>query len=220
VVLRIVIVEDDFLVRQGIERALAGQSDLELVASCDTYDAAIDAIDVHRPDVVVTDIRMPPTMSDEGIQLAAQVTERELATGVVVLSQYDEPDYVLALLDGGTDGRAYLLKERISDVVQLTGAVRTVARGGSVVDPRVIERLVEAKSGTASAFARLTVREREVLEAMASGMSNSGIADDLDIGLRSVEKHVSSIFAKLGLEEEVSVNRRVQAVLLLLSELQ
>jgi DNA-binding NarL/FixJ family response regulator len=218
-VIRIVIVEDDFFVRQGLERALAGQSDLELVASCGNYDDAIEAVDVHRPDVVITDIRMPPTMSDEGIRLANALTERDIDAGVVVLSQYDEPEYVLALLDGGTDGRAYLLKERISDTVQLTTAVRTVTRGGSVVDPRVVERLVESRSGTTSTFGRLTIREREVLEAMATGKSNSGIADELGIGLRSVEKHVSSIFAKLSLEEEQSINRRVQAVLLVLSEL-
>lgn len=219
VTLRIVIAEDDFLVRQGIERAIDGQTDLEVVASCGSFDEALGSIGRHGPDVVITDIRMPPTMSDEGIRLAAEVSTRWPDVGVVVLSQYDEPEYVLALLDGGTDGRAYLLKERISDVGELSTAVRTVARGGSVVDPRVVDRLVAAKTAGASAFEWFTVREREVLEAMASGMSNAGIADHLGIGLRSVEKHVSSIFTKLGLEEEPSINRRVQAVLLLLSDL-
>ena len=217
-VVRILLAEDDFLVRQGVERALAGHPDLEVVASCDSFDAAVAAIAKHLPDVVITDIRMPPTMSDEGIRLARDIAERHPGIGVVVLSQYDEPDYVLALLDRGSDGRGYLLKERISDVAQLTSAVRVVAAGGSVVDPRVVERLVEAKSGR-SVLEWLTPREWEVLEAMASGMSNAGIAERLGIGLRSVEKHVSSIFVKLNLDEEDTANRRVQAVLMFLAEM-
>ena len=216
--LSIVVAEDDFLVRQGLERAVDSQRDFELAASCSSYDEAVDAVERRRPDVVVTDIRMPPTMTNEGIRLAEKLSTLQPDIGVVVLSQYDEPEYVLALLGDGTDGRAYLLKERLSDVAQLSTAIRTVAQGGSVVDPRVVERLIDAKSAGTSPFDWLTAREREVLEEMASGMSNAGIAERLGVGLRAVEKHVSSIFAKLGLEEEPATNRRVQAVLLLLSD--
>jgi DNA-binding NarL/FixJ family response regulator len=215
--IRILLAEDDFLVRQGVERALAGHPDLDVIASCDSYDTAVAAMEKDLPDVVITDIRMPPTMSDEGIRLARNIAQQHPGVGVVVLSQYDEPDYVLALLDGGSDGRAYLLKERISDVAQLTSAVRVVAAGGSVVDPRVVQRLVAAKTG-GSPFDWLTPREREVLEAMASGMSNAGVAERLGIGLRSVEKHVSAIFVKLNLDEAKTTNRRVQAVLVFLAE--
>jgi len=218
VTIRIVIGDDDYLVRQGIERALESQDDLEILASCDGYDALLKSIEDHAPDVVVTDIRMPPTMSDEGIRLALHLAATRPNTGVVVLSQYDEPEYVLALLEPGAEGRSYLLKEKISDVDQLAGAVRSVADGGSVIDPQVVERLVQARAKRKSKLEWLTPRERDVLEAMARGMSNSAIGAHLGIGIRSVEKHISSIFAKLGLHEELDVHRRVQAVLTFLSE--
>ena len=209
--------EDDYLVRHGIERALDSQSDLDVVGSCGNLGEAVAAVETTLPDVVLTDIRMPPTHTDEGIRLAAHLADEHPGVGVVVLSQYDEPDYVLALLDRGTDGRAYLLKERVSDMTQLTGAIRSVAAGGSAVDPTVVARLVEARSRGGSPLDRLTARETEVLEQMATGKSNAGIGDELHIGIRSVEKHISSIFAKLGLAEEDSVNRRVQAVLIFLA---
>ena len=216
--IRIVIGDDDYLVRQGIERALESQNDLEILASCDGYDSLVDAVERHQPDVVVTDIRMPPTMSDEGVRLASYLAATRPTTGVVVLSQYDEPEYVLALLEPGAERRSYLLKEKISDVDQLAAAVRSVADGGSVIDPQVVERLVQAKANRKPKLEWLTPRERDVLEAMARGMSNSAIGTHLGIGLRSVEKHISSIFAKLGLSEEMDVHRRVQAVLTFLSE--
>lgn len=216
--IRTVIGEDDFLVRQGVERALATQDDIEVVAGCGDHDALVAAVDEHDPDVVVTDIRMPPTMSDEGIRVAAHLAATRPEVGVIVLSQYDEPEYVLALLEPGAEGRSYLLKERISDVTQLADAVRSVANGGSVIDPQVVERLVQARDPTRSPVDQLTSREREVLEGMARGMSNAAIGEHLDIGLRSVEKHISSIFAKLHLTEEEHVHRRVQAVLTFLSE--
>jgi DNA-binding NarL/FixJ family response regulator len=215
--IRTVIGEDDFFVRQGVERALDTDSEIEVVASCADLGRLRAAIDEQRPDVVVTDIRMPPTSSDDGIRLAAELATSEPGIGVVVLSQYDEPEYVLALLDSGTNRRAYLLKETISDAAQLAGAVRSVAAGGSAIDPRVVERLVAARLDRGSLIDWLTPRERAVLEAMARGMSNSGIADELGIGVRSVEKHVNAIFAKLGLVEEDHVHRRVHAVLQFLS---
>jgi DNA-binding NarL/FixJ family response regulator len=218
VAIRVVVAEDDFLVRQGVERALATQDDLVVVASCERYESLLDAVTEHEPDVVVTDVRMPPTMSDEGIRLASHLAAEHPSMGVVVLSQYDEPEYVLALLDAGFDRRSYLLKERISDVDQLAGAVRAVAAGGSVIDPQVVQRLVEARSRRRSPLEWLTLREREVLEAMAQGMSNAAIGAHLGMGLRSVEKHISSIFQKLGLAEEERVHRRVRAVLTYLSE--
>ncbi|HZD00189.1 MAG TPA: response regulator transcription factor [Actinomycetes bacterium] len=216
--IRIVVGDDDYLVRQGIERIIAIHEDLEVVASCGHYDALRQAVAEHRPDVVLTDIRMPPGMSDEGIRVASHLATAAPEVGVVVLSQYDEPEYVLALLDAGSDRRSYLLKEKISDVDQLAAAIRTVADGGSVIDPKVVERLVAARARGDSPLAWLTGRESEVLAAMARGMSNAAIAAELHIGTRAVEKHINSIFAKLGLVEDDKRHRRVQAVLTFLSE--
>jgi DNA-binding NarL/FixJ family response regulator len=200
--IRLVVGEDDYLARQGIERILATQPDLEVVASCGDYATLREAVIRDQPDVVVTDIRMPPTMSDEGIRLASQLWIAAPQVGVVVLSQYDEPEYVLALLEAGSARRSYLLKEKISDVDQLARAIRAVAAGGSMIDSKVVERLVTARARGRSPLAWLTPREREVLEAMATGMSNSAIAASLRTGTRSVEKHINSIFAKLGLVED------------------
>lgn len=216
--LRIVLGDDNYLVRQGLASVLATLPDLDLVASCGDLGSLREAVRQHRPDVVLTDIRMPPGMSDEGIRLATELATAAPAVGVVVLSQYDEPEYVLALLEAGSDRRAYLLKETISDAGQLAGAVRTVAAGGSVIDPKVVERLVTARSRGHSPLSRLTPRELEVLAAMARGMSNAAIAAGLHVGTRAVEKHVNSIFAKLGLVDDDRHHRRVQAVLAFLSE--
>lgn len=216
--IRVVIGEDDYLVRQGVERALATQDDLVVVASCERYEGVLEAVDEHQPDVVLTDIRMPPTMFDEGIRVAAQLAADRPEVGVVVLSQYDEPEYVLAFLEARSERRAYLLKEKISDVTQLAGAIRSVAAGGSVIDPQVVQRLVEARSKRDSPLEWLTPRERDVLDAMAQGMSNAAIGAKLGIGLRAVEKHISAIFQKLHLTEEPHFHRRVRAVLAFLSE--
>jgi len=216
--IRLVVGDDDYLVRNGIERILVTQPDLEVVASCGDYDTLRTAVMRDRPDVVVTDIRMPPTMSDEGIRLASHLWTAEPQIGVVVLSQYDEPEYVLALLEAGSARRSYLLKEKISDVDQLVGAIRAVAAGGSVIDAKVVERLVTARARGRSPLSWLTPREREVLEAMAKGMSNTAIAVSLHTGTRAVEKHINSIFAKLGLVEDDKSHRRVQAVLAFLSD--
>jgi len=218
VTVRVVLAEDDVLVRQGVEAVLASADDLTLVASAGDIDTALQAIKSSNPGVVVTDIRMPPTMTDEGIRLAAEVGRRYPRTGVVVLSQYDDPDYVLSLLGAGTKGRAYLLKERVSDVEELCSAIRAVAQGGSVLDPQVVERLVQARTRRTSPLDRLTPRETEVLAAMARGLANGAIADELGVGLRAVEKHINAIFLKLGLSEETAVHKRVVAVVTFLSE--
>ena len=215
---RVALAEDDVLVRQGIVGVLASAEDLTLVASASDFDAALLAIESSDPHVVVTDIKMPPTMTDEGIRLAAEIERRYPGIGVVVLSQYDDPDYVLSLLGAGTKGRAYLLKERVSDVEELCRAIRTVAQGGSVLDPQVVERLVQARTRRTSPLDRLTPRETEVLAAMARGLANGAIADELGVGVRAVEKHINAIFLKLGLSEETAVHRRVVAVVTFLSE--
>lgn len=216
--LRVALAEDDVLLRQGIAAVLASAEDLLLVATAGDFDTALAAIASSDPQVVVTDIKMPPTKTDEGIRLAAEIERRYPGVGVVVLSQYDDPEYVLALLGAGTRGRAYLLKERVSDVEELCSAIRTVAQGGSVLDPQVVERLVQARSRRTSPLDRLTARETEVLAAMARGLANGAIADELCVGVRAVEKHINAIFAKLGITEEPAVHKRVVAVVTFLSE--
>jgi len=171
------------------------------------------------PDVVLTDIRMPPTGTDEGVRAANELRRTAPGIGVVVLSQYVEPAYALALLEEGSDGRAYLLKERVSDVDQLRDAINEVARGGSVIDPKVVEALVEARSRAKESPLRfLTPREQEVLAEMARGRNNAGIGEALGLSERAVEKHINSIFAKLALSEEPDSHRRVKAVLLYLAD--
>lgn len=215
--LRVVVAEDSLLVREGIAKLLEVQGDLEVVALCEDYDSLIAAVERESPDVVLTDIRMPPTGSDEGIRAAAELREHHPQVGVVVLSQYAEPAYALALLDGGSEGRAYLLKERLADGEQLVEAIHRVAEGGSVVDPKVVETLVSDRKAP-SPLDRLTPREREVLGEIAQGKNNAGVATSLVLSERAVEKHINSLFSKLGLTEEPDVHRRVMAVLLYLSE--
>jgi DNA-binding NarL/FixJ family response regulator len=171
----------------------------------------------HAPDVVVTDIRMPPTMSDEGIRAARELRTLQPKTGVVVLSQYAEPAYALALLEHGSGGRAYLLKERIADPAELVAAIVAVADGGSVIDPRVVEVLVNSRNTKPSPLDQLTTREKEVLAEMAQGKNNAAIGAALFLSDRAVEKHINALFSKLGLSEEIDVHRRVKAVLVFLS---
>ena len=217
--LRVVVAEDNALLRDGLSRLIAAEPDLELAGTCADLPGLLSAIDEEPPDVVVTDIRMPPSGTDEGIRAANAVRERHPGVGVVVLSQYANPDYALALLEGGSARRAYLLKERVGDVGELLGAIREVARGGSVVDPKVVDALVTATSrAVRSDLDRLTPREGEILAEMATGKSNAAIAASLVLSERAVEKHTNSIFSKLGLTEEPDVNRRVKAVLLFLAE--
>ena len=216
--LRLVVADDVLLVREGIQRLIDLYDDLDVVAAVGDLSGLLAAVTEHRPDVVVTDIRMPPDFSDEGIKAAARLYEESPATGVVVLSQYAEPEYAVALLQRGSRGRAYLLKERISEPDQLAGAIREVAAGGSVVDPRVVEILVSGARPAADPLDQLTPREREVLAQIAQGKSNAGVAATLFLTERAVEKHINSLFAKLGLSSEPEVHRRVTAVLIYLSK--
>lgn len=209
--------EDNYLLREGLARLIEAQAELELVGVCSSFDELLATIEVTAPDVVITDIRMPPTGTDEGIRAAQHLRESSPSTGVVVLSEYAEPAYVLALLDQGAAGRAYLLKERVSELGQLVAAAREVARGGSVIDPAVVEVLIEGRSRAARSPLRyLTVREGEILGEMAQGKTNAAIGSMLGISERAVERHINSIFSKLGISEEANVNRRVKAVLLFL----
>ncbi len=215
--IRVVLAEDNTLLREGIARLLERAEDIELVGTAVDRPSLEALIEAESPDLVVTDIRMPPTGTDEGIQIAAALRESRPQVGVVVLSQYAEPAYALALLEGGSEGRAYLLKERVSEVDDLMAAIRTVAEGGSVIDSKVVESLVSTKTPKTSDIDRLTPREREILSEMAQGKSNAAIAGALVLSTRAVEKHTNSIFSKLGLSEEIDVNRRVKAVLLYLA---
>ncbi len=217
--IRVVVAEDHALLRRGLERMVDAGPGVELVGAASDLPAVLELVDALQPDVVITDIRMPPTGTDEGIRLAAMLRERLPSCGVVVLSQHAEAEYALALLAGGASGRAYLLKERIADEGELLGAVREVAAGGSRIDALVVEELVRGQRGTTpSGLARLTPRETEVLGEMAQGKSNAAIAATLVLSERAVEKHTNSIFSKLGLAEERDVNRRVKAVLMYLQE--
>ena len=217
--IRVVVAEDSLIVREGLVQLLAGSPSVDVVAAYGDVDAVLAAVERDRPDVVLTDIRMPPSNTDEGIRLAEQLRERRPATGVVVLSQYAEPPYVLALLERGSDRRGYLLKERIHDRGQLVSAIDAVAQGGSVVDPKIVEVLVEGKARAArSPLAGLTPRERDVLAEMAAGKSNQAIAESLVLTKRAVEKHINSIFLKLGLADAEDVSKRVKAALMFLSD--
>jgi DNA-binding NarL/FixJ family response regulator len=216
---RLVLAEDQYLVREGLRRLLEAQDGLEVVAVCDDLESLLAAVEEERPDVVVTDIRMPPESTDEGIRAAARLRETHPGVGVVVLSQYATPGYVLALLEGGSEGRAYLLKERVKDLEQLLAAIHAVADGGSVMDPKVVEALVaENARAEDSRLNELTPRERDVLREMAEGKNNAAIAEALFLTQRSVEKVIHSIFLKLGLTWETAVHKRVKAVILYLAE--
>lgn len=215
---RVIVAEDSLLVREGIARVLDLQEDIEVVAMVGDLPALMAAVASEAPDVVLTDIRMPPTGTDEGIQAATALRTDHPDIGVVVLSQYAEPAYALALLEEGSERRAYLLKERLSDPTQLVGAITQVAAGGSVVDPKVVEVLVSARARTRSSpIDRLTPREREVLHEIAQGRNNAAVGQALYLSERAVEKHISSLFSKLGLSEEPDTHRRVKAVLLYLA---
>jgi DNA-binding NarL/FixJ family response regulator len=215
----VVIAEDSFLVREGVHRLLARQSDIELVAESADLPGLMAAVAEHSPDVVVTDIRMPPTSSDEGIQAATTLRKSHPHIGVVVLSQFAEPAYATPLLADGSAGRAYLLKERIGEPGQLVEAIRAVARGGSIIDPVVVDAILrDSAKRRSSRLATLTQREQNVLSHIAQGKSNAAVGQALFLSEKSVEKHINVLFAKLGLDATPEVNRRVLAVLLYLSE--
>ena len=217
--LTVVVAEDAFLAREAIEQVLSRAPDVEVAEVCEDRYSLLAAIDKHQPDAVVTDIRMPPTGTDEGIQVARAVRESHPDMGVVVLSQFVEPAYALSLLESGSAGRAYLLKERIHDGEQLIRAIKAVVAGESVIDPKVVDSLVEAQARQEhSPLAQLSDRESEVLAEIAQGKSNSAIAESLFLTKRAVEKHINSIFLKLDLRDSDDVSRRVKATLMYLSD--
>ena len=217
--IRLVLAEDDYLVREGVRRLLETRDDVEIAAVCGDLESLLAAVDAEQPDVVVTDIRMPPTETDEGIRAADRLRETHPDVGVVVLSQYANASYVLPLLEAGSSRRAYLLKERVKDLDQLVGAIEAVAEGGSVIDPKVVDVLVaETARADDSPLNELTPRERDVLREMAEGKTNAAIAASLVLTERSVEKVIHSIFLKLGLTWETAVHKRVKAVILYLAE--
>lgn len=214
--------EDGYILREGLEQVLLDADGVEVVASCADLGALRRAVDAHRPDVVLTDIRMPPTNRDEGIRVAAELRTSHPEVGVVVLSQYLEPAYVMQLFETGSNGRAYLLKDRVSDRRGLVDAIAVVAEGGSAIDPKVVEVLVEARARSdRSPLRDLTTRELEVLRAIAQGKSNVAIARDLVLTKHAVEKHINMIFSKLGLSgspDTENVSRRVMATLMFLAD--
>jgi DNA-binding NarL/FixJ family response regulator len=216
---RVVFAEDNYLVREGTAALLSASGEVDLVSLASTYDELMTAVDEDRPDAVLTDIRMPPTSTTEGIDAARKIRADHPEIGVVVLSQYAEEEYAYELLKDGAAGLGYLLKERVADLDELVRALNEVARGGSVLDPKVVEALVARKDRVAhSPLAQLTEREREVLGQMAQGKNNAAIAKSLFLTERAVEKHINSLFHKLGLTEETEVHRRVMAVLAFLRD--
>jgi DNA-binding NarL/FixJ family response regulator len=216
--IRLVVGDDEYLIREALQKILANVSNVDVVRFCTDADSLLAAVQEEEPDAVLTDIRMPPTHTDEGIRVAQTLRASHPSIGVVVLSQFADSDYALALLDAGSAGRAYLLKERVSEPAELIAAIKAVVEGGSVIDPKVVEVLVRARSfGAQSPLASLTPREREVLAELAQGKSNAAIASSLVLTKRAVEKHINSIFLKLELPSPDDVSRRVKAALLFLA---
>jgi DNA-binding NarL/FixJ family response regulator len=219
VAIRVILAEDSFIVREGLQQLLSSSPGIDVVATCNDVDSLVAAVQTEKPEVVLTDIRMPPTNTDEGVRVAARLRESHPDLGVIVLSQYADPMYVVNLLESGSDRRGYLLKERVHNRGELVSAVDTVARGGSVIDPKLVEVLVAARARAEhSPLSELAPREREVLAQIAQGKSNSAIADALVLTKRAVEKHINSIFMKLGLAHADDVSKRVKATLLFLAE--
>jgi DNA-binding NarL/FixJ family response regulator len=217
--LRVALGEDSLLVREGIQQLLAVDPEIEIVAAAADLPSLRAACERERPHVVVTDIRMPPTSTDEGIQLAAELRDVDPTIGVVVLSQFSDPIYALALLERGSDRRAYLLKERVHNRAELMAAIRAVAGGGAMIDPKIVEALVRARSrGARSPLNDLTAREREVLSEIAQAKSNAAIAGSLFLTKRAVEKHINAIFLKLNLADAEDSSKRVKATLMFLSD--
>ena len=217
--LRVVLADDHYLVREGTRSLLEDTGQVDVVATAADADQLRTAVAQHHPDVVITDIRMPPTHSTEGIQAAHEIRRKFPDTGVVALSQYVDGGYALELFKNGTDGLGYLLKERIGDLDELLAAIQAVVDGGSTIDPRIVEALVQSRADAANSPLRhLTARELDVLREMAQGKNNAGVAAALHLSESAVEKHVSSIFLKLGVVEDSQISRRVAAVLTYLQD--
>jgi DNA-binding NarL/FixJ family response regulator len=216
---RVIVADDRLLFRMGLERVLEDDRRVDVVAVCKDLPSLEEAVETTDPDVVLTDMRMPPGNTDEGIRFALELRSSHPDIGVIVLTQYAEPEYALRLLAEGSDRRGYLLKESVAERAQLVSAIESVAGGGSVVDPAIIDDLVTAKEAVAdSPLAKLTPREKEVLTEIAHGKSNTAIAASLFLTKRSVEKHINSIYTKLDLLETEDVSKRVAATLLFLSQ--
>ena len=215
--LRVVVADDNVFIRNGIAAMIHAIDDVELVAECADLPELRTAVADHDPDLVVTDIQMPPTLTDEGIVAALEIRADRDDVGVLVLSQYVEPEYVMTLFEDGSEGLGYLLKERVADLDEFERAIRSVASGQSAVDPKVVEVLVSSRSRRPSEIDLLTPRETEVLGLIAEGLNNAAIAERLVLGDKAVAKHINGIFSKLGLSEEDEVHRRVKAVLLWLA---
>jgi DNA-binding NarL/FixJ family response regulator len=216
---RVAVAEDSLILREGLRQLLAASPGLEMVASCGDLPSLLNAVERNSPEVVLTDIRMPPSNSDEGIRFAARMRETHPSIGVVVLSQYSEPNYVLSLLEEGSDRRGYLLKDSVHNRSELVSAIDAVARGGSYVDPKIVEVLVTARSRAKhSPLSELTAREQEVLAEIATGKGNTAIAESLVLTRRAIEKHINSIFMKLGFRDTDDVSKRVTATLMFLAE--
>jgi DNA-binding NarL/FixJ family response regulator len=211
--IRLVVADDTMIVRQGVVSIVDRVPGVTVVAQCGDLPSLLDAVDEHEPDVVLTDVCMPPSMSDEGIRAARHIRAERGATGVVVLSQYAEPEYVLQLFEQGSDHLGYLLKEHLGDPAELERAIHTVASGGSVVDPRIVEVLVAARTSATTPVDRLTPRERDVMALIAEGLNNAAIAERLVLSDKAVAKHINSIFSKLDLGESEDAHKRVMAVL-------
>lgn len=217
--IRVVVGEDSYIAREGISRALEEEADIEVVATCTDLPSLRATVAEARPDVVLTDIRMPPTKTDEGVRLAAELRLTHPDIGVVILSQYAEPLYATELLEGSSDRRAYLLKDRVQDHSELGRALREVAAGGSIIDPRIVELLLTSQRRRQDAhFDALTPREQEILALVAEGWSNPAISERLGITTRAAERHISSIFSKLGLGDTEQVSRRVKAAVMYLAD--
>lgn len=217
--IRVVVAEDNYLASEAIARVLEREEGIEIVGTCADLETLREVVNAEQPDVVVSDIQMPPAQTDEGIRFASELRATHPGVGVVILSQHAEPLYATQLLAEGSDGRAYLLKDRVKDRSDLTRAVREVAEGGSVVDARIIELLVTAKRGRdQSGFQQLTPREREILGLVAEGWSNAAVGRQLGITTRAVERHIHAIFSKLELGDSAEHSRRVKATLLYLAD--
>jgi DNA-binding NarL/FixJ family response regulator len=217
--LRLVIADDDYLVREALTRILTDVTSMEVVRSCQDRDSLLEAVRDQRPDAILTEIRMPPTRTDEGIQVARALRRTDPDVGVVVLSHFADPSYVLELLESGSAGRAYLLKQRVSDPRQLVAAVEAVVAGESLIDAVVVDALVRSRThGARSQLSQLTAREHDVLAEIAQGKSNGAIARSLVLTKRAVEKHVNAIFMKLDLRTSEDVSRRVMATLIFLAD--
>ena len=214
--MRVVVADDAVILREGLARLLV-EAGFDVVGQAGDAGELLEQIEATSPDVAIVDIRMPPTHTDEGLQAAAEIRAGHPSVGILVLSQYVRPSYALELLSHGTEGVGYLLKDRVSDLDELAGSVRRVGEGGSVLDPSVVEQLVERPRSEDDPLEDLTEREREVLSLMAEGRSNKAIGQQLFITEHTVEKHVKNILGKLRLPESPDDHRRVLAVLTYLS---